>query len=70
MAVLLFDESNPTGGVVIGTYGTATWKQFDRLYASDGTPGPRRADRRRRTTPGPSQPIPPRHLGTALPQPP
>ena len=40
MGVLLFDESNPTDGVVIGTYGTATWKQFDRLYASDGAPVP------------------------------
>ena len=43
MVVLVSDESNPTDGVVIGTYGTATCKQADRLYANDGTPTPLRA---------------------------
>ena len=40
MVVLLFDESNTTDGVIIGTHSTATWKQTDRLHASGGAPTP------------------------------
>lgn len=41
VAVFLFDTNNPTDGLVVATYGgAATWKQLDRLYAGDGSPGP------------------------------
>ena len=38
VAVLLFDAANPEDGLVIGTFGAVRWRQFDRLYASDGSP--------------------------------
>jgi len=37
VAVLLFDAANPEDGLVIGTFGAVRWRQFDRLYASDGS---------------------------------
>lgn len=40
VAVLLFDAANPDDGLVIGTFGAVRWRQFDRLYASDGSPAP------------------------------
>jgi len=42
VAVLLFDITNPTDGLVIGTYTGTTnlWQPFDRLIAADGSPSP------------------------------
>ncbi|MGQ9501841.1 MAG: hypothetical protein ACUVSF_03775 [Anaerolineae bacterium] len=41
LAVLLFDATNPSDGLVIGVYsGSNYWQPFDRLYASDGSPAP------------------------------
>ncbi|MGC8879639.1 MAG: hypothetical protein ACP5R2_10475, partial [Anaerolineae bacterium] len=41
VAVLQFDNTNPSDGLVVGVYsGTNYWQPFDRLYASDGSPAP------------------------------
>ena len=41
VAVIQFDTTNPSDGLVVGVYsGTNYWQPFDRLYAADGAPAP------------------------------
>ncbi len=41
VAVIQFDTTNPSDGLVVGVYsGTNYWQPFDRLYAADGDPAP------------------------------